>query len=177
MSTERPEPGDGGRTEPAAELGGSYEAVVEHAPDAIVVLDLDAGRFVTANAAAERLFGLPRERLLEVGPTDVSPPFQPDGRASRDVAQQYIALALQGETPRFEWTHLDARGQPIPCEISLLRLPDPTRTLVCWTVVDVRDRKRAAEQIVSDDYDRQTGRTDYTLSLHDALPIYRKSVV
>src|SRR5207237_566008 len=124
---------------------GPYETLVEHAPDAIVVLDLDAGRFVTANAAAERLFGLPRERLVEVDPMDVSPPVQPDGRPSREAAEGYIALALQGETPRFEWTHLDAEGHAIPCEISLLRLPDPSRTLVRGSIIDVRDRRRAEE--------------------------------
>jgi PAS domain S-box-containing protein len=124
---------------------GRYEALVEHAPDAIVVLDLDAGRFVTANAAAERLFGLPRERLVQIGPTEVSPRFQPDGRPSREAADGYIALALQGETPRFDWVHLDAAGEAIPCEINLLRVPDPTRTLVRGSIIDVRDRRRAEE--------------------------------
>ena len=146
MSSDRPEEqAGGGPVEPAADLGGASEALIEHAPDAIVVLDLDAGRFVTVNAAAERLFGLPRSRLVQVGPTDVSPSRQPDGRPSREAVEEYIALALQGETPRYEWTHLDAAGQPIPCEISLLRLPDPTRTLVRGSIIDVRDRRRAEE--------------------------------
>jgi PAS domain-containing protein len=44
------------------------EALVEHAPDAVVILDVDAGRFVSVNAAAEQLFGLARSGLLRVGP-------------------------------------------------------------------------------------------------------------
>jgi len=134
------------RPEHLAEVAeGRFEALVEHAPDAIVVLDLEAGRYVTANAAAERLFGMPRAELFTVGPVDVSPPVQPDGTASTAAIAEPLRQALEGETPRFEWVHRSSSGESVPCEVSLLRLPEPTRTLVCWTIVDVRDRRRAAE--------------------------------
>ncbi|GAG34967.1 unnamed protein product, partial [marine sediment metagenome] len=55
-----------------------FRTLVHHAPEAIVLWNLETGKFVDANANAERLFGLPRKRLLELGPFDVSPPFQPD---------------------------------------------------------------------------------------------------
>ena len=45
-----------------------YRILVEHAPEAIVVLDVDADRFVDANQNAVRLFGLSREALMQVGP-------------------------------------------------------------------------------------------------------------
>jgi len=51
-----------------------YRTLVEHAPEAIVVLDLDSGRFVDLNENAERMFGMGREELLRVGPVEVSPP-------------------------------------------------------------------------------------------------------
>ena len=124
---------------------GRFEALVEHAPDAIVVLDLEAGRYVTANAAAERLLGMSRAELFTVGPLDVSPPVQPDGTASAVAIEEPLRRALEGETPRFEWVHRSVSGESVPCEVSLLRLPDPIHTLVCWTVVDIRERRRAAE--------------------------------
>ena len=84
-----------------------YRALVEHAPDAIVILGVTTGRFVSVNRAAERLFGMSREALLLVGPVQLSPPVQPDGRSSAEAAAEYIAEALAegswtGSPPR--WT-------------------------------------------------------------------------
>jgi PAS domain S-box-containing protein len=124
-----------------------YRTLVEHAPEAIVVLDLDMGRFVDLNENAERLFGMSREELLRVGPVEVSPPFQPDGRPSSEAAGAELERALRHETPRFEWIHRSAAGKEIPCEISLVRLPSSGRNLVRGSIVDISERKQAVEEI------------------------------
>ncbi len=124
-----------------------YRTLVEHAPEAIVVLDLDVGRFDDANPNAERLFGMSREELLRVGPVEVSPPFQPDGRSSSEAAGAELERALRHETPRFEWIHRSAAGKEIPCEISLVRLPSSGRNLVRGSIVDISRRKHAEEEI------------------------------
>jgi len=119
------------------------EALVEYAPDAIVILDIDLGRFVSANAAAEQLFGRSRAELLRVGPVEVSPAVQPDGRASETAAAEYIAEALAGGRPQFEWTHRRADGRDVPCEVTLLRLPGATRWLVRGSILDIAERREA----------------------------------
>jgi PAS domain S-box-containing protein len=124
-----------------------YRTLVEHAPEAIVVLDLDVGRFVDLNENAERLFGLSREELLRVGPAEVSPPFQPDGRPSSEAAGAELERALRHETPRFEWIHCSAAGKEIPCEVLLVRLPSSGRKLVRGSIVDIYERKQAVEEI------------------------------
>ncbi|MGY1795205.1 SpoIIE family protein phosphatase [Geodermatophilus sp. SYSU D00525] len=118
-----------------------YRALVEYAPDAVVILDLDAGRFVMVNRAAEELFGMDRAELLQVGPVEVSPPEQPDGRSSREAATAQLDRALAGERPRFDWTHRRADGTDVPCEVTLLRLPDPDRRLVRGSLLDVTERR------------------------------------
>jgi PAS domain S-box-containing protein len=124
-----------------------YRILVEHAPEAIVVLDLDQGRFIDLNENAERLFGMSREELLRVGPVEVSPPFQPDGRPSSKAAGAVLERALRYEAPRFEWVHRSAAGKEIPCEISLVRLPSSGRNLVRGSVVDISERKEAENEI------------------------------
>ncbi len=124
-----------------------YRTLVEHAPEAIVVLDLDSGHFVDANSNAERLFGLTHEELLRVGPAEVSPPFQPGGRPSAEAGIEERRKALLHKTPRFEWVHLDGKGREIPCEVSLVRLPSSGRNLARGSVVDISERKRAEEEI------------------------------
>src|SRR6185503_11611644 len=80
-----------------------YRTQFEHAPEAIVTLDVDAGRFVEANGNALRLFGYTRDELLRLGPLEVSPSIQPDGRFSWEVAAEHIARAVGGESSVFEW--------------------------------------------------------------------------
>ena len=125
-----------------------YRTQIEHAPEAIVVFDVDEGRFVDANDNAVRLYGLPREALMQIGPAAVSPRVQPDGRRSEDAARERILEALNGGVPEFEWTHRDAQGRDVLCEIRLVRLPSATRRLVRGSVTDITARKRS-EQIRS----------------------------
>ena len=124
-----------------------YRTLVEHAPEAIVVLDLDAGRFDDAKQNAQRLFGINREELLHVGPVEVSPPFQPDGRPSSKAAPEELEKALHDETLRFEWMHCNAAGEEIPCEMSLVRLPSSGRNLVRASIIDISERKQAIAEI------------------------------
>jgi diguanylate cyclase (GGDEF)-like protein/PAS domain S-box-containing protein len=119
-----------------------YRILVEHAPEAIVVLDVGAGRFLDCNENAVRLFGRPREDLLRSGPIELSAPVQPDGRDAASAALHRVAQALKGEAPVFEWVHLDAQGREIMCEVRLVRFPDETRELVRGSILDITQRKR-----------------------------------
>jgi PAS domain S-box-containing protein len=124
-----------------------YRTIVEHAPEAIVVLDLESGLFVDLNQNAEKLFSMTRQELLRVGPVEVSPPYQPDGRPSNLAAAAELQRALDGRIPRFEWTHRDSSGREIPCEISLVRLPLSGRALVRGSILDISERKKSIEEI------------------------------
>jgi len=76
--------------ERTAALGTSearFRALVEHAPEAIVVFDGNTGRFLFGNEHACALYGVPMERLTELTPADVSPEFQPGGRRSSELAR------------------------------------------------------------------------------------------
>jgi len=119
-----------------------YRTIVEHAPEAIVVLDAGTGRFVDVNENAVRFLGIERARFLELGPADVSAPVQADGRPSGAATQEYIARSLAGEPQVFEWLHQDAFGRQVPCEVRLVRLPSSTQQLIRGSITDITDRKR-----------------------------------
>ena len=118
-------------------------ALIDHAAEAITVLDLEANRFVRVNPAAEQMFGLTADELTHTDPDDLSPPEQPDGRSSEMVSAEHIEAAMRGETPVFDWVHRHTSGRPIECEVRLLRLPHPDRTLIRGSIIDVGERKRA----------------------------------
>jgi PAS domain S-box-containing protein len=124
-----------------------YRTLVEHSPEAIVVLDVDAGRFVDANSNASRLFRLPRSRLLQVHPSDVSPLTQPGGRPSLEASLEKIQQALDGDTAVFDWTHRTSDGVDLPCEVRLVRLPGNGRRLVRASITDITWRKEAERQL------------------------------
>ena len=119
------------------------KTLVDHAPEAIVVFDVDSERFADVNENAVRLFGMSREELLAAGPREISPRHQPDGTLSFGMARGYIAAALNGEFPVFEWHHIGADGREIPCEVRLACLPSSNRRLVRGSVTDISERKRA----------------------------------
>ena len=116
--------------------------LVEHAPEAIVVLDLNFGKFTLVNENACLLFALPRAALLQRGPVELSAPVQPDGRAAEESAREKLDAAMRGETPVFEWMHRDARGNDILCEIRLVRLPSSGAALIRGSIIDITARKR-----------------------------------
>ena len=119
-----------------------YRALVENAPEAIVVFDVDQNRLVDANDQACELFNLSRARLLTVGPEAISPKTQPDGTPSFGVRRGYIDEALSGGHPNFEWLHKDSTGREIPCEVRFSRLPAGDKRLIRASITDISDRKR-----------------------------------
>jgi diguanylate cyclase (GGDEF)-like protein/PAS domain S-box-containing protein len=120
-----------------------YRALVENAPEAIVVFDVDNNRFVDANDNACTLFNLSRARLLTVGPEAISPKMQPDGTPSFGVRRGYIDKALEGGHPTFEWMHKNSSGQQIPCEVRFSRLPAGKTRLIRVSISDITERKRS----------------------------------
>ncbi len=120
-----------------------YRTQVQNAPEAIVVFDVDARRFVEANDNALKLWDLSHEAILQTDPVALSPPVQPDGRSSADAIAANIGRTLSGEAPAFEWIHRDAAGRDIPCEVRLVRLPSASRRLIRGSVTDITARKRA----------------------------------
>ncbi len=120
-----------------------YRTLVEHAPEVILVFDVDRGLFVDVNDNACRFFKMDRETLLASGPERITPPRQQDGSPSFGVPRGYIEAALAGATPVFEWTHCDAFGQSLPCEVRFVRPPSSTHRLIRASITDITERKRA----------------------------------
>jgi diguanylate cyclase (GGDEF)-like protein/PAS domain S-box-containing protein len=120
-----------------------YRTLVENAPEAILVFDVDSGRFVDVNENACRFFKTDRPTLLASGPDKITPLRQADGTASFGVVRGYIDGALAGQTPVFEWTHCDSLGHAMPCEVRFVRLPSSHRRLIRASITDIAERKRA----------------------------------
>ena len=149
----------------------SFKTLFENVPDAMVIIDAETGKFVDANARAVRLFGLDREELIGLGPLDIRPPVQPDGRNSAEVIQEKIQEFLRENPKPFEWVHRQTSGHDIMCEIRHARLPVSERKLYCATAIDITERRQAEDEIRQ--YKHILESTQNPVGLVDLSCIYR----
>jgi diguanylate cyclase (GGDEF)-like protein/PAS domain S-box-containing protein len=117
--------------------------LVDSAPDAIVVYDVDQARFIDANSQAEALFGCSREEITRGSAERFYPPGLFDGKTASENVAEMIQRALLGEQLVFDRTLRNAQGQLVRCEMRLVRLPSTTRRLVRGSFIDITERKRA----------------------------------
>jgi diguanylate cyclase (GGDEF)-like protein/PAS domain S-box-containing protein len=115
--------------------------LVEHAPEAILVLDVDRRKFVDVNENACRFFKLSRERLLECDPQQLSASRDKENGAGGTLIT-HIDAALVGSAPVFDWDYNPAAGQTIHCEVRFVRLPGADRRLIRISITDITVRKR-----------------------------------
>jgi PAS domain S-box-containing protein len=125
-----------------------YRALVEHAPEAIMVMDAGTGLFVDTNAHAEKLYGYSREQLLTMGPPDLCALARAGMHHSpAEECEEKLQSVLKGETVTFEVIDVDSAGREFPCQIRLSKLPARGRDLIRCAATDISDLKQLQEKI------------------------------
>jgi two-component system, cell cycle sensor histidine kinase and response regulator CckA len=123
-----------------------YRALIENAPDAIVLIDADSGQHVDANANAARYLGPGEVTLLDAESASARLPSRPESASSSQSLREHIARAADGETLVFEWSRPKSDGKADNLEVRMSPFPDPTRRLVRASIIDIEDRKRAERE-------------------------------
>jgi two-component system sensor histidine kinase/response regulator len=123
-----------------------YRALFESTGDAIMLLA--DGVFLECNQATLDLFACtsPRE-FISRHPSELSPPFQPDGTDSRTAADRRIATAFETGMSRFEWLHRRADGRDFMADVLLVRVDLHDRSLIQAVVRDISERKAAEKAL------------------------------
>jgi signal transduction histidine kinase/CheY-like chemotaxis protein len=102
---------------------------------------------IDCNQEAVKLFGLSGKNEYTGRFFELSPERQPDGSLSRDKAVEYLKKAFEEGYNRFEWLHQKLNGEPIPCEITLVRVEYKNDFIVLGYSRDLRELKTSIEQI------------------------------
>jgi PAS domain S-box-containing protein len=124
-----------------------FRVLVEYAPEAIVVLDLQRMQLVEVNTNAVRLFGCERKELMSKGVLPFYPEKQPDGLPPATTFLPYAERALAGEQVVVERAIHNGRGEDLICETRLARLPSANRKLIRASFLDITHRKQAEEKL------------------------------
>ncbi|EQD68892.1 PAS/PAC sensor signal transduction histidine kinase, partial [mine drainage metagenome] len=98
--------------------------------------------------ATLQLFGATSvTELTAIGPWDLSPSQQPDGRLSRDKAQEMISIAMREGLHLFEWEYKQPDGQTFASEVQLIRMELGKEAFLLTTVQDISERKKLENKI------------------------------
>ncbi len=124
-----------------------FRVLVEYAPEAIVVFDVDQNRLVDANANAEKLFECSYGELMKRSPRDFYPDPQPDASRVEQSFRENNERALKGEQPVFERLLRSAKGRERLCEVRLVRLPAGDRKLIRGSFIDITERKKREQEL------------------------------
>lgn len=119
-----------------------YKALFEYSKDAIMTLEPPTWKFTSANKATLALFNIKDEKeLVTLGPWDVSPKNQPDGKDSGEKAKQMIQKAMNKGSSYFEWAHKKITGEEFFAKVLLTKLEFGGKKLVQATVRDITKEK------------------------------------
>ncbi len=124
-----------------------YKAMIENAPEAIIVLDVESNKIVDANSKAEQLFDCSRHELLQGGPSRFYHDTQPDGLGINESIALHVSLVLQGKEAIFERSIRSKDGHDLICEVRLTQLPSLNMQLIRGSFIDITERKKDEEKL------------------------------
>ncbi len=125
-----------------------YRELFESSHDAIIILEPPTWKFTSGNKASLALFGIPgMAEFVTLGPWDVAPEYQLNGRNSVELAKEMIETALRKGSNSFEWMHKRIDGTTFLSTILLTRMERHGTIFLQATVNDITEQKRAEEQL------------------------------
>ncbi|MFC1816888.1 ATP-binding protein, partial [Thermodesulfobacteriota bacterium] len=125
-----------------------YRTLFESSRDAIMTLAPPTWLFTSGNSATVELFKVRDEaELITLGPWQLSPERQPDGKPSDEKAKEMIETAMRHGSHFFEWAHCHSDGTPFPAEVLLTRMEQRGQVLLQATARDITERKQAEEEL------------------------------
>ena len=124
-----------------------FKQLFESSPDPAWIID--GNRFVECNDAAIRTLGYAsRDEFLDVHPSRLSPPKQPDGQDSFAKAELMMAIAREKGLHRFEWIHSRADGTDFVAEVTLSMVTLDDRQVIYCVWREITERKRIEDELL-----------------------------
>ena len=96
---------------------------------------------ISCNQESLKLFGLKNKNEFSGKFYDFSPEFQPCGRNSVELGNEWMKTAFDEGFFRSEWVHQLPNGEFLPCEITLVRYQHRDEYVVASYARDLREHK------------------------------------
>ncbi len=103
-----------------------FKSIIDVIPYGLTLWNSDFNYVMCNNKSIELLGkGIKENNLNELAKT-TSPQYQPNGKLSAELANEYISEAYKNGTKTFKWLHLSPSGVEFPAQITLTRI-DPAK--------------------------------------------------
>lgn len=124
-----------------------FEELFEITPEGVALLDIGTFKFVKCNANASKLLKHSDEDIIGMGPVDISPEFQPDGRRSDEKALEMVLEAVHKKVSVFEWLTINGEGKQFMAEVRLVSLLRIGKPWIYFSFVDITQTKRQEKKM------------------------------
>ncbi|MCL2801871.1 MAG: ATP-binding protein [Treponema sp.] len=114
--------------------------MIDAAPFCAIFWDKNLG-LIDCNNEAVKMFDLSSKQEFIEKFTKLSPEYQPDGISSREKGTALVGKALEEGYSRFEWMHQKLDGEPIPSEVTCVRVKHKGEFTVTEYIRDLREQK------------------------------------
>ena len=136
-----------------------YRGLFESSRDAIMTMEPPSWKFTSGNPAAVKMFGVKNEEeFVSLGLWELSPEWQPDGRASAEKSKEMINKAVREGSHFFEWTHQRLGGGEFPADVLLSKIEQDGKVVVHATVRDITEQKRLQQELLQSQKTEAIGR-------------------
>jgi PAS domain S-box-containing protein len=122
------------------------QVMVDATPVSCTLLD-ENFNVIDCNNEALKMLGLSEKSEYVGHMHKFSPEYQPDGEFSSRKFLDVTRKALEDGYLRFEWTHMDAKGEPVPCEVTLVRVKHGGRHVLAGYARDLREVKAMIKEM------------------------------
>lgn len=118
-----------------------YKTLFEESPDGFLIIK--DGYFIDCNKASELILGADRINIIGKTPRDISPLFQPNGKRSDLLEQEYLAKAWANGMAHFEWVHSKLDGSLVVVDVKLSVIVSGNDKVLFTTWRDITAQKEA----------------------------------
>lgn len=123
-----------------------YHDIFEASKEALMLLDENC--FFDCNRATLKMFGYKTVKAFcKKHPGQVSPPTQPDGTTSMELANKRIADTFKKGSNLFEWVHRRKNGEDFPASVLLVPFELEGRKVLQATVRDITEAKHVERRL------------------------------
>ena len=148
-----------------------FHTLFERAQDGVILM---GDRFIESNSRWGEMLGYSPEELVGKRPWEVSPAKQPNGRDSREMAEEMVRKAMKDIMAHFEWTHQTKDGRLLECDVVLQKVSSMGEDLILASVRDISKEKKDARVRefmfrVSEAVQKNVDRRGLFASIYDSL--------
>ncbi|WP_431376238.1 putative bifunctional diguanylate cyclase/phosphodiesterase [Pelagimonas sp.] len=150
------------------------QALINHAPEAVAILDVETGRFIQANSHALQLFSTSEDATIEqLQFCELAKLGDWAGSPSTKTLENHIRSAAEGRSVLLEWRSRNEIGLMRTFTVTLSPLPSQAGSLIRLSLTDITRLITASEalqkQVLTDSLTGLPNRQHLVLHLADLL--------